>query len=46
MKIPKGSTTPSLVLGVKMEPGSDDAHFCKPTDVTVASNGDFYVADG
>ncbi|KAH3841699.1 peptidyl-alpha-hydroxyglycine alpha-amidating lyase 2-like [Dreissena polymorpha] len=46
MKIPKGSTTPSLVLGVKMEPGSDDTHFCKPTDVAVASTGEFFVADG
>lgn len=46
MKIPKGSTQPSLVLGVKMEAGNDDTHFCKPTDVAVASNGDFFVADG
>ena len=46
MKIPKGSTTANLTLGVKMEPGSDDTHFCKPTDVAVASNGQFFVADG
>ena len=46
MKIPRGSTTPSLVLGTKLVPGSDNNHFCKPTDVAVASNGDFFVADG
>lgn len=46
MKIEKGSQTPSLTLGEKMVPGSDDTHFCKPTDVAVASNGDFFVADG
>lgn len=27
-------------------PGSDDNHFCKPTDVAVAENGDFFVSDG
>ncbi|WAR18934.1 AMDB-like protein [Mya arenaria] len=46
MKIPRDSTTPSLVLGTKLEPGNDVSHFCKPTDVAVASNGDFFVADG
>jgi len=46
MKIEKGSRTPSLVLGEKLVPGSDDTHFCKPTDVAVANNGDFFVADG
>lgn len=29
-----------------MEPGSDNEHFCKPTDVAVAASGDFFVADG
>lgn len=29
-----------------MIPGSDDKHFCKPTDVAVASTGEFFVADG
>jgi peptidylamidoglycolate lyase len=37
---------PMLTLGERMVPGADDAHFCKPTDVAVASNGDFFVADG
>jgi len=40
---------PSLVLGKKFEPArsnEDTERFCKPTDVTVASNDDFYVADG
>lgn len=46
VKIPKNSSTPSLVLGEKLVPGSDDKHFCKPTDVAVASNGEFFVADG
>ena len=26
--------------------GSDENHFCQPTDVAVASNGIFFVADG
>lgn len=46
MKFPKGSTNASLVLGAAMEPGSDDTHFCKPTDVAVAPNGEFFVSDG
>lgn len=46
IKIPKGQKTPSLVLGEKLIPGSDDKHFCKPTDVAVASNGQFFVSDG
>lgn len=46
MKIPAGSQEPSLVLGEAMTPGSDNDHFCKPTDVAVASNGNFFVSDG
>lgn len=46
MKIPKGSQEPNLTLGVRLTPGNDDTHFCKPTDVAVASNGDFFVSDG
>lgn len=45
-KYPKGAREPSLVLGKAFEPGNDEAHFCKPTDVAVASNGAFFVADG
>lgn len=37
---------PSLVLGEAFVPGKDDHHFCKPTDVAVASNGIFFVSDG
>ncbi len=32
--------------GEKGKPGLDPAHFDKPTNVAVAPNGDFYVADG
>jgi peptidylamidoglycolate lyase len=46
MKIPKGSQEPNLTLGVRLTPGSDDVHFCKPTDVAVDSNGNFFVSDG
>ena len=48
MKFPAGEkTTPSLVLGEKLIPGSDESHFCKPTDVAVRLDGSaFYVADG
>ncbi|CAD6184222.1 unnamed protein product [Caenorhabditis auriculariae] len=35
-----------LSLGEKLVPGGDEKHFCKPTDVAVASNGVFFVADG
>ena len=35
-----------LTLGEKLVPGDDNKHFCKPTDVAVASNGYFFVADG
>jgi len=45
-KFPKGSRLPSLTLGTAFVPGSDSAHFCQPTDVAVASDGVFFVADG
>jgi len=35
-----------LTLGVEKEPGIDDRHFNKPTDVAFSSNGDVYVSDG
>jgi len=35
-----------LELGEKMVPGNDEKHFCQPTDIAVASNGHFFVADG
>nr|KAG5698856.1 hypothetical protein BaRGS_019708 [Batillaria attramentaria] len=46
MRIPQKDTTPDLILGEKFVPGNDDTHFCQPTDVAVASNGDFFVSDG
>ncbi|GFR98371.1 peptidyl-glycine alpha-amidating monooxygenase [Elysia marginata] len=45
-RFPENSTTPDLTLGEKFRPGSDDSHFCKPTDVAVASTGEFFVSDG
>ena len=41
-----GNTTADLTLGVKMIPGKDRRHFCKPTDVAVMTDGTFFVADG
>ncbi|CAG7730243.1 unnamed protein product [Allacma fusca] len=41
-----GTDKPLLTLGQAFEPGTDNDHFCKPTDVAVAKSGDFYVADG
>lgn len=35
-----------MTLGTAFEPGNDYDKFCKPTSVAVASNGEFYVADG
>ncbi|CAJ0575330.1 unnamed protein product, partial [Mesorhabditis spiculigera] len=35
-----------MTLGEKLVPGTDEKHFCKPTDIAVASNGYFFVADG
>jgi peptidylamidoglycolate lyase len=29
-----------------MVPGSDETHFCKPTDVAVAKSGEVFVSDG
>nr|CDJ90479.1 NHL repeat domain containing protein [Haemonchus contortus] len=37
---------PLFSLGEKLVPGDDEKHFCKPTDVAVAKNGYFFVADG
>lgn len=48
-KFEPGKDTPSLTLGKAFEPAesnNDTERFCKPTDVAVASNGDFFVADG
>jgi len=45
-KIPKDKEEPTMVLGEAFVHGSDDKHFCQPTGVAVARNGDFFVADG
>ena len=38
---------PLLTLGVPLTPGSDEKHFCKPTDIAVdRKTNDFYVSDG
>ena len=41
-----GNSTADLTLGVKLIPGNDRRHFCKPTDVAVMTDGTFFVADG
>lgn len=41
-----GVPKPSIILGVAFEPGNDERKFCKPSDVAVHSNGDFFVSDG
>lgn len=46
LQFPKGSQVPSLTLGEAFVSGSDDKHFCKPTDVAVSSSGIFFVSDG
>lgn len=46
IRLDKKSRKPDLVLGEKFVPGNDKAHFCKPTKVAVASNGQFFVSDG
>lgn len=35
-----------LTLGTEGEAGEDARHFNKPTDMTIAPNGDIFVADG
>ncbi|KAH3839323.1 hypothetical protein DPMN_112751 [Dreissena polymorpha] len=43
--LPSGDKV-DMTLGMRFEPGSDNDHFCKPTDVAVLKNGDFFVSDG
>ena len=38
--------SPLLTLGQRAVPGSDHAHFNRPTDVAQAPNGSVYVSDG
>lgn len=38
---------PDLILGERFVPGSDEKHFCKPTDVQVSSKTDLvFISDG
>ncbi|XP_062409751.1 peptidyl-glycine alpha-amidating monooxygenase B isoform X2 [Sardina pilchardus] len=42
-----GQDKPLVVLGEAFVPGSDEYHFCKPTDVAVdPESGNIYVSDG
>lgn len=44
---PNSKGSPLLVLGRSMQPGSDQNHFCQPTDVAVdPDTGTIYVSDG
>ncbi|XP_068836139.1 peptidyl-glycine alpha-amidating monooxygenase isoform X9 [Capricornis sumatraensis] len=44
---PKSQEGPLLTLGRSMQPGSDQNHFCQPTDVAVdPDTGTIYVSDG
>lgn len=44
---PHSKDGPLLILGRSMQPGSDQNHFCQPTDVAVEpSTGAIFVADG
>lgn len=43
---PTNFNEPVLKVGEELVPGNDHNHLCKPADVAVLSNGDFYVADG
>nr|AAD42258.1 alpha-amidating enzyme precursor 1 [Lymnaea stagnalis] len=45
-KIPAGETKPTLTLGHRFQHSENLTCFCKPTDVAVVSNGDFFVSDG
>ncbi|KAM9253757.1 peptidyl-glycine alpha-amidating monooxygenase isoform 6-T7 [Dugong dugon] len=44
---PNSKEGPLLILGRSMQPGSDQNHFCQPTDVAVdPETGIIYVSDG
>ncbi|XP_012496509.1 PREDICTED: peptidyl-glycine alpha-amidating monooxygenase [Propithecus coquereli] len=44
---PNSKEGPALTLGRSMQPGSDQNHFCQPTDVAVdPGTGTIYVSDG
>jgi peptidylamidoglycolate lyase len=37
---------PALTVGEMFQPGSGPTQLCRPADVAVMKNGDFFVADG
>lgn len=39
-------TRPALTVGQKFQSGAGHNQFCRPADVAVMKNGDFFVADG
>jgi peptidylamidoglycolate lyase len=39
-------THPALSVGTAFQAGSGSNHFCRPADIAVMKNGDFFVADG
>ncbi len=43
---PNDLKQPALTVGKMFEPGAGPDHLCRPADVVVAKNGDFFVADG
>ncbi|KAM5260850.1 peptidyl-glycine alpha-amidating monooxygenase isoform 19-T31 [Hipposideros larvatus] len=44
---PNSKKGPLLILGRSMQPGSDQNHFCQPTDVAVdPDTGNIFVSDG
>lgn len=44
---PQGSSEALLTLGGRLVPGSDDHHFCQPSDVVVdPQTEEFFVSDG
>ncbi|UJR29117.1 hypothetical protein I4U23_010331 [Adineta vaga] len=43
---PNELTHPALTVGELFQPGSGPSQLCRPTDVAVMKNGDFFIADG
>jgi hypothetical protein len=39
-------THPALTVGEMFQPGSGPTQLCRPADIAVMKNGDFFVADG
>ncbi|CAF4056558.1 unnamed protein product [Adineta steineri] len=43
---PNNLTHPVLTIGERFKSGSGNNQFCRPADIAVMRNGDFFVADG